>query len=303
MEFSKLLRRKTAWATAIFLQDVLTIPPIGEPAHLLSSKKLFRAPTSPHTRADPFLFNQNGRLFLFYETQAGDDYGRIEAAEVTHNELKPIGTVLAESFHVSYPAVFEMDGEVYMLPESQGAGEMRLYRFTRFPDRIEFVRTLMPGQFADPSPLVIDETLYIFATNDFGLQLYVLEDIIAGSPVLHPASPITNERDLRRCGGAPFTLKGQLVRPAQAFRRRYGDDLSLLAIEHLSPTQYSERPFRMNICDRRHGWDAQGGHHVSTAKFGERWAVAVDGQAYDYYIHKIISRAALWLARLKTPRI
>lgn len=294
MDLSKLLRRKTAWTSAIFLRDSVKLPLTGLPDYLLDSRQLFRSPTAPHTRADPFVFSHRERTVVFYETQVGDDPGRIEAAEISPSRLILLGPVLIEPFHLSYPAVFEVNGQLYLLPETQAAGELRLYRFRRFPDKIEFVRTLARGYYADPSPLLIGGMLYIFATSERGLELFMLHDVETGTLRLHAASPITDERDLRRCGGLPFLIDGRLVRPSQAFKRIYGDDLTLLAIDAITPTDYRERVLARNVVDRAHTWSAQGGHHVSVARCGQQWAIAVDGQAFDYYINKLVSRAMLW---------
>jgi hypothetical protein len=54
--------------------------------------------------------------------------------------------VLREKFHLSYPYVFEEDGEAYMVPECGGSGGIQLYRADRFPDRWVNVSTLVKGE-------------------------------------------------------------------------------------------------------------------------------------------------------------
>ena len=291
MDLSKLLRRKTAWAIAVYLQPRLAVPPLGLPDYLLSSKRLLRGPRHIHTRADPFLFSDAGKLWLFYETQSADDPGQIEAAEIMEVGLRELGPVLREPFHLSYPYVFRIGSEIYLLPESRAAGATSLYRFLDFPRRPKRVRTLLDGAFSDVSPVKVDDIWFLFATSSAGLELFYANDIVGGEIKRHPASPITTDPRRSRCGGVPFHLNGQLVRPAQNNSERYGGNLSLLRIETINHQQYREASMLEDIFEKRQPWNSEGAHHVSVATWGSHTAVAVDGQAHDYYIHKLISRA------------
>ena len=104
MSLSRLLRRTTAWASAVYLQDRLTLPPSGAPSHLFASKRLLRGPRHVHTRADPFLFAHGGRLYLFLEKQAGEEPGWIDGYVAGEDgRFAPLGEILREDFHLSYP--------------------------------------------------------------------------------------------------------------------------------------------------------------------------------------------------------
>jgi len=270
------------------------MPPRGKPDFLLRSDSAFRLPSAPHTRADPFVFCHNDRLYLFFETQVADDFGQIAASEIVGSSIRHLGSVLAEPFHLSYPAVFAESGHIYMLPESQGAGEIRLYRFDDFPVRPMFLRTLLRGEYADPSPVKVEGVWYIFATSPRGLELFFTEDISCGELTAHPSSPITNDRRYSRCGGMPFLLRGQLVRPAQNCASRYGENLSLLTILELSRSSYQEELLSSNFLANDQPWNASGGHHMSICRSAGGFAVAIDGQAPDSLHHKFLMRA--WMA-------
>jgi len=124
---------------------------------------------------------------------------------------------------------------------------------------------------------------------------------VSGEVLLHSASPITNDLRYNRCGGVPFTLDGALVRPAQNCAVTYGGNVNLMAIETLSPTHYRERLLRTDIFCANAPWNRAGAHHVSVAAFGDKVALAVDGQAYDYYIHKWITRGWMMLSGYRRP--
>ena len=52
-------------------------------------------------------------------------------------------TVLERPYHLSYPFVFEHEGELLMLTGDDGSGQGGLYRCVRFPDEWELDTTLV----------------------------------------------------------------------------------------------------------------------------------------------------------------
>ena len=99
----------------------------------------FRIIHPPKNRfyADPFLFEKNGRHFLFFEDYSySSRKGVISCLELNdeHGSDQPV-TVLERRYHLSYPFVFECDGEIYMLPETGENNCVELYRAPEFPFR------------------------------------------------------------------------------------------------------------------------------------------------------------------------
>lgn len=278
------------------------LPPTGRPACLLTSKRFMRGPRHIHTRADPFLFRSGDDLYLFIETQVLDDPGRIEAyVSNDGQDFRSVGVILAEPFHLSYPQVFGIGNAIFMLPESQGAGAVRLYKFVDFPTKLELHRELLIGKYADPSLFFEDGVWYVFATSSRGLELFVTDDLIDGALELHPASPITHDPRYSRCGGVPFRMNDRLIRPTQDYAERYGQNLNLMQIDILSPTDYRETPYEHAIFTGDAAWNAGGGHHVSVCAMPHGVAVAIDGQVDDYLVHKIITRLWMKMTGYKRP--
>jgi len=117
--------------------------------------------------ADPFPIVSGGRLHLFVE-EFDHRLGRgvISAVEFSHSG--PIGKprrVLETATHLSYPFVFEHRGEMWMVPESCGAGTIDLYRAEHFPDGWVKEATLVPGVVASDATLFEhDGRWWMFAT-------------------------------------------------------------------------------------------------------------------------------------------
>ena len=115
--------------------------------------------------ADPFMVRRGGVWNLFFEVlNQATDRGEIGLATSsdgfswTYQQI-----VIAESFHLSYPYVFEWQGETYMLPETLGAQAVRLYRAETFPARWSCVASLVEGSCADPSIFRRDDKWWLFA--------------------------------------------------------------------------------------------------------------------------------------------
>src|SRR5262245_46202668 len=80
--------------------------------------------------ADPFMLHADGRWYMFFEvldreTQLGVIALATSDDTVNWNYEQ---VVLAEPFHLSYPYVFEWQGERYMIPETLGASAVCLYK-------------------------------------------------------------------------------------------------------------------------------------------------------------------------------
>lgn len=85
--------------------------------------------------ADPFVFEKQGRTFIFAELY---DYirckgiiGYCEINGQTKPKWKPI---IIENYHLSFPYIYEENGDIYILPESSQNGTLYRYKATEFPD-------------------------------------------------------------------------------------------------------------------------------------------------------------------------
>jgi len=200
--------------------------------------------------ADPFGLWRDGRLHLFvehydYRTRHGV-IDRIELDEA----LRPVArqTVLREPWHLSYPFVFEAEGETWMLPEAYRSGRLTLYRAAAFPDRWEPCATLpLDSPAIDPTLLRHDGRWWLFysASADRERRLGSLHiawaDALTGPWHVHPGNPIRLDRGGARPGGVPFLLDGEIVLPVQDCSRTYGGAIRLLHFAALTPDRVDAR--------------------------------------------------------------
>lgn len=100
--------------------------------------------------ADPFLFEKDGKTYVFYE--AFDlimRKGKIGYSIIDENEDKlPLHIILDEPYHLSFPNIFEFKGTIYIMPESCGDRSIKLFRAISFPEKWEEHEILLSNVYA-----------------------------------------------------------------------------------------------------------------------------------------------------------
>lgn len=200
--------------------------------------------------ADPFGLWRGERLYVFAETF---DYrvaiGRIEVF-VFDRGLRFVERlpVLSEPWHLSYPQVFEADGETWLLPEAAASGRLTFYRAADFPTRWTpaFSVTFDPAPI-DATPLWHDGRWWLFYTpaSDAAARVSVLHAAYAerleGPWTQHPGNPLRVDRAGARPGGTPLATGEGVVLPVQDSARTYGDAVRLLHVDTLTPDAFAAR--------------------------------------------------------------
>lgn len=232
--------------------------------------------------ADPFLIKTDSLWLMFFEVTVPQ--GRIAlATSLDGYEWKYRHIVLHESFHLSYPLVFQVDGVWYMTPESAARQSVRLYRGGPFPDRWIHIADLVTGRpFADPTVFRRDGKWWMFVGNQSSdmCWLYYSDSLEAGWTE-HPQSPIVSgNRGRARPGGRVVTLAGgRTFRIAQNSSPTYGRAARAFEIDVLTTTQYAEHeiPESPLVQESGSGWNEDGMHQVDPWWTGTEWIAAVDG--------------------------
>ena len=285
----RLARKEGAFAAAIFANERLTLDEFDE-QHLiykLDIKGLWK-PKPVLFQADSFLFVKEDELFLFYELQHWDDPGCI--AMVKTKDLKTWTKpqiVLRQPFHLSFPYVFEDNGTIYMIPESQESDSIRLFKANEDLSSFTYVRTLLQQErkdgihynFNDSHLYRKDDKYYLFTSYQkdwmYYQELYVTDDLLNGNFVKHPASPICISNEYGRNGGSLIHYDEQLLRVTQDCHENYCDNVSLLEITRLDEEQYEEKLFRRNVFPKNCIF-IDGGHQLNIASFKGKYIYATD---------------------------
>jgi hypothetical protein len=210
----------------------------------------FRLHESPpgHYYADPFLIQDAGKHWLFFEDyRYATEHGVLACAEVSlDGSVGGAQTILERPYHLSYPCLLRESSELYMLPETLGNGTVELYRCVRFPDRWEPVKVLLRCRAVDSTIFTRDGLYWLFTSilephaNGRQLHLFYARDLL-GEWTSHPANPLSSDIRFNRGAGAIVSRNGALIRPSQDCGRNYGYSFSLNEIVRLTPDEYAER--------------------------------------------------------------
>ena len=240
--------------------------------------------------ADPFVVFHDDHWTMFFEvfneSTGQGDIGCATSPDGMEWSYQQI--VLDEPIHLSYPTVFEHDGEFYMVPETEAADCVRLYRATSFPHAWEFERTLVTGKdLADPTVFQHNQRWYMFVgkagTHD---QLRLFQAVhLLGPWTEHPLSPlIVDDPSQSRPAGQVVDFDGKLFRLAQDCSDRYGASVQAFEITRLSEESYEERPEPLSLLTAQgHRWNSHGMHHLHAfRKPNGKWLCCVDGHRKQF---------------------
>ena len=200
--------------------------------------------------ADPFPLKVDGKYYIFFEEYVYD-YGKahISVVEVDENGIVAGPTeVLRLECHLSYPFVFEWQGEFYMIPESGGQNVVELYRAVSFPFEWQLEKVLLEiNSPLDATVIEVNKTWWMFvnveeqgvAVNWDELHLYY-SDSLFGPWKPHARNPIVSDVRSARPAGRLFWSNDVLYRPGQDSSLRYGYATTINKITNLSPVAYNE---------------------------------------------------------------
>ncbi|GGY96613.1 glucosamine inositolphosphorylceramide transferase family protein [Novosphingobium colocasiae] len=200
--------------------------------------------------ADPFALWRDGQLFVFVEAfDYRDAHGRIDChifdAGLRHTASR---RVLSEPWHLSYPTVFEAEGETWMLPEACASGGLTLYRARAFPGEWEphcpIRLDVVP---IDATPVHWQGKWWLFyapagtAEQRLTHLHAAFADKLEGPWTPHPANPVLIDPLGARPGGTAL-VSGDTVRlPVQDCRGSYGSGLRIVTIT-ATPCQSADAP-------------------------------------------------------------
>lgn len=265
--------------------------------------------------ADPFLFVHKGRLFCFYEDLHFYHYlGVIKMTSTTDlvHWTKPVMITHEPDCHFSYPFVFEDNGEVYMMPETGGQHNIRLYKadnddLTSFSlYKVIMQRTDIPKDivydFADSCIYKKDNIYYLLTstmnTQSYFLHLYTSKQL-EGPYEIHPCTPVVSNSKFGRCAGSILEHDGHLYRFAQDCSEAYGKQVHLLEIDEITPTQYMEHVVKENILPSN-AFYKEGGHQVNFALFNGQVIIATDAKCNRTFVLERIVGKILRMLRINS---
>lgn len=120
--------------------------------------------------ADPFVFEKNDRVYIFYELFdliIRKGYIAYSVLDKNWTATKP-KIIIKEKTHLSFPCIFEKDGDIYIMPESCGKNNVHLYKCKKFPDEWAEEKTILKDCYSvDSINIKIDNKNYIICSEQY----------------------------------------------------------------------------------------------------------------------------------------
>ena len=199
--------------------------------------------------ADPFLISKDDKDYIFFEMfDRLKGKGLIGYRVIENGKISKMKVAYEHNTHLSFPFVFEHEGDFYMMPESSKDHTLPILKAKSFPDKWEIVSNLNNGErFVDSVLFEHKGSVYLFTQqiqNSYSfdkLDVYITE---SDKLVAHKCNSVVVSHENARLAGKVFRLNDSIIRVSQDCSADYGRKLTFNKITELSPNIYSEEKLK-----------------------------------------------------------
>ncbi|WP_226063974.1 glucosamine inositolphosphorylceramide transferase family protein [Kaistella polysaccharea] len=200
--------------------------------------------------ADPFIINHSDNNWIFFEElDHKKKLGKISLINLKENKPFKKEVVLEKPYHLSFPNVFEIGDQYFMMPEESASNNQNIYKAEKFPTQWEHYRTILKNKkVVDPVFILHNQKYWLFFNeienfeydNNERLNLYYSDDLFSDHWVSHPQNPIIIDKAKARNAGKIMKENEEYIRVAQDCKDGYGQNISKNRITELSEKIYTE---------------------------------------------------------------
>lgn len=241
--------------STLFIMDQWNIGIVSEPIHVFLNKSykpeinFLPYPGKGGFIADPFGIIRNEKLTILCEHFDYSDFkGLIAVVDNMLLDKKSSSqpkAIIEMPVHMSYPYLFEYNGEIYCIPETHQLRESTLFKAKNFPYEWVKVTTIIKN-FAcvDATVFQYNRLWWLMCTDadiDECLNLFIWHaPALSGPWEPHVSNPVKTDIRSSRPAGTPFISNGNLYRPSQDCSDTYGKRIVLNRVIKLTPTEFDE---------------------------------------------------------------
>ena len=235
-------RRAPLWSISVLKDDGLTTD-MSMASRIPNPKSRFLA--------DPYVISVKGETFCFAEDFFPDEKkGKISVLKLAEQTASSPEVVLDEPFHLSFPFVFQAGEDVFMIPETSAARQIRLYKAHSFPHDWRLHKVIMDNIDAADTVAFEKEGRWYLLTNicsadrsdhQSELHLFSATDLMSDTWAPAERNPIIFDSKKARNAGF-FERAGKFYRVNQVqARAQYGYAFEINEVTEISPDNYSEK--------------------------------------------------------------
>lgn len=204
--------------------------------------------------ADPFLYLYKDVYYVFFEKYNNNDKrGVISCGQLVNGEISNITEVLRLDYHLSYPNIFEIDNEIFMIPETSENLRVEIYKCVEFPVKWSLYSQGFEGcsivdvnyykDKNDDQWLFLNQALSGSSDNCSSLYIYRVDSLKLNLIEAHKQNPVLINSRLARNAGPIFHYNNDIIRPSQNNTYGiYGFNINFNKIIKLNINEYEEVP-------------------------------------------------------------
>lgn len=196
--------------------------------------------------ADPMLVEYENKNYLFCERfDRNNQKGDIVCCEIIKSNIKSIKPVIIERFHLSYPSVFNINNDIFMIPETSEVNKIILYKAKKFPLEWEFFCEFeMDSKLVDHNIFIFHNKVFLLTSelnkNDLLKSKLRLFELDLNNRFIFESFDLKIKNNMyvynsRGGGKIFFNDKNQMVRPVQVSKKNeygYCLDFNILHIKN-----------------------------------------------------------------------
>lgn len=253
-------------------------------------------------QADPFVFELENRIYLFFEEMNPiTKIGIIKCIIFDENKRKIAQNKVKFQnldIHLSFPFIFSRDGEIYIIPEISKAMEISLFKAKKFPFEWEICSTIMKGEkYLDTILFEYKDIWYLFtsvSTNgtDCNLRIFSSKDLFSQKWNEIQKPFILSGNFGSRMAGNIVNIDNKLIRIGQISEKCYGDGICLYEIIDINENSYKEKFIKKIMAS---DFTKDGIHTISHSEN----FVAIDIKKHSYSIIKPFLKIARIFIKIK----
>ncbi len=256
----------------------------------------------PKTRfmADPFGIKVKGKLYVLYEDFRFDQgIGKTASFLFHEGSFVENNIVINEKFHMSYPFLLEYEDEIYCIPETYQANQVRLYKAVAFPNKWKLEKVLIDNYAGVDSTLFkYNGTWFLFSTNKnsghrYNLNIHWSESLF-GPWECHPKNPVKTDIRSSRPAGTLFEHNGAVYRPSMDYSQKVEGRIVINKILTLTTKDFKEEahtiidPFKnIYFSDKVHTLSQVGSHTLVDG--AKELFIFGNFHAFRYKVKKVLA--------------
>ena len=209
------------------------------PAQQLKKKYTFQA--------DPFIIERDNKVYIFYEALRFRNSKGILRCRILDADLAELDDVKLDGFdylkcHLSFPFVFENNGQFFMIPESSERKEVILFQCVDFPQRWKAINVLISDEaLTDNVFFSLHGACYLLSTTmNNELMIHTAESVSGPWQKITPTLQLSNQH--QRGAGAPHNIGNTLYFLTQECTpETYGKSIYIKALVTLNAFSFDEK--------------------------------------------------------------